>query len=213
MKQKEPFFNVREPSIIWFIGLLTIIHIFQLFVVRQDWFYESLALFPYGFFDSSNESFVQLPSLLTHGFLHSDFSHLLMNAGTILIFGLITFRGVRAKTAKRQFGFTIFWSIFLLGIVCGGLFQWAEWHLSQTSYISAVGSSGGASTLFATAGWAIGGRDSLLKFTLVFIVLNVLMVFTLGNIAWAAHAGGFIFGALMAPYWVKPLNPNPSIRR
>jgi len=47
----------------------------------------------------------------------------------------------------------------MFGVIAGGLAQWLWWAGIQADIRSAaVGASGGASALLATAGWAIGGR-------------------------------------------------------
>lgn len=213
MSTKEPAFNIREPSILYVIVILAAIHLVKAFFGLTDQMFDNFALFPLDSVGLVAEPSRQAYSLLTHGFLHLDFNHLLMNSGSILIFGLITFQGVRAKMGFGSKGLVCFWVLFWAGVAAGGLAQWTEWSFMNVDYGSAVGASGGASALFASAGWAMGGRDGLVKFTGAFIVLNILLVWMEPSISWSAHAGGYIAGAMLAYYWVKPSSAKPSMRR
>ena len=107
--------------------------------------------------------------------------------------------------------------IFLAGIVAGGLAQWIWWSLPGVSQASAIGASGGVSALFATAGWAIGGRALMTRWAAGWAAVNVLLVLTepmIGiGIAWAAHMGGFLAGMVLAPYCVKAGSTGFSITR
>ena len=150
-------------------------------------------------------------SLIGHGFLHGSWSHVLMNSGMIIIFGIATIRGIKFK--KSHNGLSVnpnlsFLMIFFAGVIVGGIFQWGWWSASGDMTSAAIGASGGASALFATTGWAIGGRDKMLQFGFGWSIINVIMVFAepiLGvSLAWAAHIGGYIGGMLLAPLLVKP---------
>lgn len=213
MKQKEPIFNFAEPSIPMLIAVFAIIHFFGFAVLDRDWLYYSFALFPLGSPEFNLSPIREAYGLITHGFLHADMGHLIMNSAGLLIFGFITFQAIRAKNAFGAKGFTRFWVLFFAGVIVGGLFQWGYWMFQGNQYASAVGASGGVSALFAAAGWAIGGKERLAQFAMAFAMLNIIMVLLMGNIAWAAHAGGFVAGAGLAPYWVKPDSAGTSIFR
>ena len=163
------------------------------------------------------DSLSNFVSLIGHGFLHGSWSHVLMNSGMIIIFGIATIRGIKMKSQgfkkvqsireKKVNPDVLFLFIFVTGIVVGGIFQWGWWSASNAVNTAAVGASGGASALFATTGWAIGGRDKMVQFGLGWTVINVIMVAAepiLGvGLAWAAHIGGYIGGMILAPLWVQ----------
>lgn len=166
----------------------------------------------------------QLFSLLGAGFLHGSWTHVLVNTGMIVAFAVITLRGVRALAqAKRFQGKTVrlspslvFLIIFILGVIGGNLFQWGWWAVTDAAREAALGASGGGSALFATAAWAMGGREKLIKFAGGWVLINVIFVLgasILGPIAWPAHIGGFVMGALLAPYLVRPFSTGFSITR
>lgn len=202
--------NIREKAPIVVMGVLIVAHVIRLILpdnlleIIQPW----LILVPI------NTQVVSLPqkliSLVGHGLLHGDLSHLLMNGFMIVAFGIVTITGIKADIRLRPQIITSvqkFYLVFILGIIGGGLFQWAWWSLTG-QFAAAIGASGGASALFATMAYAIGGRARLLKFGLGWGVINVIFALfgpSLGvNLAWAAHLGGYAIGAILAFYWVRP---------
>ena len=157
------------------------------------------------------------PTLLTHTLLHSGWSHVLMNAGFILVFGIITIRGVKLKDyplfGRIKRGPAIFLAIFLLGAIGGGLAQWLYWVVSSSSG-AALGASTGGAALFASAGWALGGRDRMFFFGVVVVAFDAIsMVMGYSNPAWAGHLGGYLTGAALAVFWVKPNSTGMTILR
>jgi len=213
MRQKEPIFNFSEPSIPIVIVVFALVYFLGTFVFGANQMYANFALLPLNSPDLPAVPIRQAYALLTHGFLHGDLGHLIMNSAFLLIFGAITFRGVRALKGYGLKAFICFWIIFWASVVVGGLFQWGHWTLENATYASAVGASGGVSGLFATAGWAIGGKKGMAQFAVAHVMLNILLAFTAPGIAWAAHIGGYVAGAGLAPYWVKPESAGISIFR
>ncbi len=206
----EPMLNIRERAPVVIMGVLVAFHIIKLIIpeslmiLMQPW----LILVP---IDTEGVTLVQrLFSLIGYGLIHAELTHLLMNGFMITAFGIVTITGIRADIRLRPHVLTPvqkFYVIFVLGVLGGGLFQWAWWSLSN-EFAAAIGASGGGSALFATMAYAIGGKDRLLKFGLGWCVINILFAFfgaTFGvNIAWAAHLGGFVIGIIFAFYWVRP---------
>lgn len=213
MKQKEPIFNFAEPSIPIVIVIFAIIHFLGFAFLDIDKLFYGFALLPLGSPDFNLSPIREFYGLISHGFLHADLGHLIMNSAGLLIFGSLTFQAIRAGKARGVKGLFRFWVLFFSGVVIGGLFQWGYWMVQNIEYASAVGASGGVSALFASAGWAIGGKERLGQFAMAFALLNIVMVLFMGNIAWAAHVGGFVAGAALAPYWVKPDSAGTSIFR
>ena len=210
----EPMFNLREKTPIVVFAVLIAFHILKFIIpaslstLATPW----LFLFPLGFEGTNlTQNFV---SLLAHGLVHADISHLIMNGFMIVAFGVVTLQGLRANISIRPVIFTPvqkFYLIFILGIIVGGLFQWGWWAISHKTGV-AIGASGGASALFATMAYAIGGRDRMLKFGLGWGVGNILLALvgpSLGiHIAWAAHVGGYILGVILARFWVRPTSTS-----
>lgn len=202
--------NLREKAPLLILGGLTIAHLIRLILPEnllaslQPW----LVLAPLNMEATSLPQ--KLLSLVGHSLLHTDFMHLLMNGFMITAFGIVTLQGLRADIRMRpQLATPVqkFFLVFVLGVIGGGLFQWAWWSISN-QFAFAIGASGGGSALFATMAYAIGGRNRLLKFGLGWGVINLIFALfgaSLGaDIAWAAHIGGYVVGAILAIYWVRP---------
>lgn len=147
-------------------------------------------------------------TLFTHTLAHGNWTHVLMNAGFIFAFGVLTIRATKNagrpiwKRVKR--GPLVFLTIFLAGALLGGLAQWILWIVTGGTGL-AVGASTGGAALFACAGWALGGKERMFGFIAVMMAIDALVIFSGGgasglhNPAWAGHLGGFIAGALLAP--------------
>ncbi len=213
MTTREPIFNVEEKSVLWMLGVLIIIHMIITFIRPDMATILSFALLPIGFDSFPVSGFRHAYGLVTSAFLHGDWNHLIMNGASLLIFGLITFRGVRTRFGPGLKGTIAFWSIYFVGVIIGSVAQWVFWYLVDTKVAYAIGASAGVSALFAAAGWVIGGWKRLWQFTLIYIVMNIMLVYFIQQIAWAAHAGGFVAGALLAIYWLKPFSAGTSILR
>ncbi len=207
-KQREPFFNFTEKAPAALAGvLIALFFLFGFIPGLVNIIAPFTVLRPLGFVGASLPE--QLLSLLGHAFLHGDMMHILMNAMMITVLGIATVKSARLKSVssgRRRSPSLVFLTIFAFGVVAGGLAQWAWWGLIGApigvNAPAAIGASGGASALLATAGWAIGGRDKMLQFAMGWSLINAIMVligpFIGLNIAWAAHIGGFVGGMVFA---------------
>ena len=212
MAAREPVFNFSEKEPVQFAALLI-----ACFVVLR---YTPLAVSP-----EVGNVVVLRPAALTdglgwlsagaHAFFHNGWTHLLMNCAMMVVFAILVMRGARAMGVRRgRQGrpVLVFVAIFLLSVFGGAFAQWAWWAVADVLNgpalleESAVGASGGISGLFAAGAYAMGGRETVLKFGLGWALINAMMVFAeslLGfGIAWAAHLGGYLAGAIFAPLWV-----------
>jgi len=158
---------------------------------------------------------LHVTSLPGHGFVHPDWSCVLVNAGMIVAFAVISMGGIRAREYSQ--GLTHrpslkFWLVFLAGVITHGLTALLWWGVSGVvAYV--IGSGGGVSALVATAGYAIGGQRQLIRFGTGWAVINVVpaVVYAafvpdgvaFGFTLWAASMGGFLAGAFLAPRFVK----------
>ena len=143
-------------------------------------------------------------SLVTYGFLHDGWLHVLLNSLWLLIFG---------TPVARQFGTLRFLAIALVATLGGALAMTAVyWGV----FIVVVGASAAVSGLLAAAIPIIFGRPGAplaageflhnrraIIFMLVFLGMTLLTgVQGLpgfadgGRIAWEAHLGGFVAGLL-----------------
>ncbi|PHR55419.1 MAG: hypothetical protein COA43_15440 [Robiginitomaculum sp.] len=207
---REPMFNIEDPAPFVLAAILVLCYLG--FVLAgtsfQDFAREAGSLFASeGRVLFSQRPLGSISTLVTHVLLHADWSHVLINAVFICIFGILTIRGVKNKH-KSIFGFlrrgpVVFLAVFIIGAIGGGLLQWLYWGVFSLTGV-AVGASTGGSALFATAAWAIGGRDRLMTFGLFVVGFDVINLLMGGNVAWAAHLGGYLTGAALAILWVNP---------
>ena len=136
--------------------------------------------------------------LITAGFLHSDFWHILFNMYGLYLFGSL----VIPHLGGRNFVF-----LHLAGILCGNLlFLATNWH----SATSLVGASGAVCAVMMAAAMLEPDRRFMLLFmpfspiktsTLVicYTILEVLTMFSGANtgVAHLAHLGGFVGGYVL----------------
>lgn len=131
--------------------------------------------------------------LLTATFLHGSILHILFNMYALWLFGPVL---------ERRFGSFSFASLYLAGGVAGGML-----YQLLGSNAWAVGASGAIFGLFGAlltasyrqrhtrAGAAVFGQLLLL------LVINLSLPIFVRNIAWQAHVGGLVAGALIAAVW------------
>jgi len=213
-------FNIAERAPVWIAFVLIIIYAVTVYLPGSlsSNLVTACILMPIDVVGRS--VFGQVFSLFGHGFVHGSWTHVLTNSGMIVAFGVVTIRGAKlqaaakGRPAKGELKFLI---IFLIGVCVGGAAQWLQWAAIGGTQVGALGASGGASALFATAAWAMGGRSKLISFGLGWMFINMILVIAepiFGvAIAWAAHLGGYIGGAVIAPLWVRANSSGFSITR
>lgn len=140
-----------------------------------------------------------LVTLVSTGFLHGGWLHVIVNAGMLLAFGTPIYRGLGRSWLK--------WLALYLGSVIGGSAMYLA--LTDVTNGAAVGASGGVCGLIAAAFLLDPyGRlqsplsRSFVMMTLGFAAFNAVITFAgptlLGmGIAWQAHVGGYIAGAVL----------------
>jgi membrane associated rhomboid family serine protease len=165
------------------------------------------------------------PPLATHMLLHSGFMHLFLNSVWLVAFGTPVARrlGAKDRARSRIASDAAFLSLFVLSGIVGAL---AYVGLHQQSTTILIGASGGVSGLlggFVRFGLErrqdIGGdrrplssllARPVLAWTAAIIVLNAgfgffapALGFGSANVAWEAHIGGYLFGLLAFPAFVR----------
>ncbi len=213
MQQREPIFNIQEMSLLWMIVLLLLIHFTVKVLGHELLVYKWFALLPLSFSEFDVSWPRQFIGLMTREFFHLNLSHLFTIAVNLMIFGLITFQGVRQAHGYGRKGSLIFWAIFFGGIIFGGLSQWLAWLLLNVESGFVIGATAGVAALFAAAGWVLGGIQRLLQFGLIFMAFNLATYFFVFRVALACNIGGFVAGAGLAVYWLKPFSAGTSILR
>ena len=123
--------------------------------------------------------------MLTSGFLHAGIAHILLNMYSLYIFG---------QALEPRMGKWRFLAVFLLSVLGGS----AAVLLLSPPYTLVLGASGGVFGLFgAFFAWTrFRGGDT--RALLILIAVNLVFGFVVPGIAWQAHIGGLVVGALVA---------------
>ena len=163
----------------------------------------------------------RLHTLGLHMFAHAGLLHLTFNTTAILALG-----PPLASLFGRRIGQ---WTRFVVVLVGGsmiGAFVFLLFHPHST--VPLVGASGG---LFAFVGMLArtpkqhgdlaplfsaetkaAARDFLKEngWLVAIFTLPMLLAGREGGVAWEAHLGGFLFGLLSAPWFVRPIDQAPE---
>ena len=213
-----PALNV--PTIVLLFGAaFVLVHLYATYALDPRGQIDLLERFAFvpGFMDAAAD-LLRYPnarwwSPLTYGFLHGDWTHLLVNSVWLLAFG--------TPVAKR-FGAGRFVVFTLLAFVAGAA---AHYVMHRGELVPVVGASGavsayfGAAARFALLPGRLGSDAALMRpalslvqtlttrSTLIFIVIWLAINWVAGSgvvpigqgeaqIAWEAHVGGFLLGLL-----------------
>ena len=185
--------SLRRPGLspIWILIGVNIAIFIATFIDRQNLIFARFALVPS---DLSHEPW----TLLTYMFLHSGLWHVLFNMIALYFLGTFTIYLI---------GETAFLVTYFVGGIMGGLLFVALSPLLGTSYAAVVGASG---AIFALGGLLMVMRPNLkvMMFPIpiemplwVSILISFVLVVFNGSIAWEAHLGGLILGAVVGYYY------------
>ncbi len=211
-----PAFNLPS-SVVGLAVILIAVHVLRTMVISQEsdiWVLNGFAFVP-SFYQASPDQllvpFSPYWSPITHGFLHGDWTHLLINLVWLAAFG---------SAVARRFGALRFMLFLAFSAAAGALAHFVFHSMDNVPVIGASGAVSacmGAAVRFAfvpgrsmehaTTSPAYSLFQSLLNrnimtFVVIWFGLNWLYgsgVIDLGvgaQIAWEAHMGGFIFGWL-----------------
>ncbi|MCL2498884.1 MAG: rhomboid family intramembrane serine protease [Defluviitaleaceae bacterium] len=130
--------------------------------------------------------------LVTAMFVHYGWMHFLANTMGLIIIG---------TRVERYFGRVAFLTVYFLSGILGSLFCIANAYLRDLMVVSA-GASGAVyglmgSVLVFTRLTRLEIETLSWRYMLIWLVIGVIMGFTMPNIGNAAHLGGFVGGAAM----------------
>ena len=199
VQSSEPLINLpffTKYLILVMVGIFLIFE-FVLSAETQEWVFYHLGFMPARFTGAEQFEGLALLTPFTNLFLHAGWLHLIMNSVMLLAFG----SGVeRWMGGKKMIAFFI--ATGLLGVAL-------HFVLNFESLAPVVGASGGISGLFAAALVMLSqrnagmiGRFGLWPIIGVWVAISVLFGMIgdpqaglePGQIAWAAHVGGFLGG-------------------
>lgn len=161
-------------------------------------------LFPgfYGNLTLVSEQVYQRPwTIVTHMFMHSDFSHLYFNMFALAAFGSIF---------ERYAGSRTFLMVFFLG-------GFASTLADIIFYPATLGASG---AIFAVLGclavyrpktvvWAMGVPMYAIIAFIIWIAIDLLGFYSPDGVAHASHLAGMAYGGLYA-LWLRRNHPEPT---
>lgn len=145
-----------------------------------------------------------LPTLVTYGFLHGSWTHVLVNVAWLAAF---------ATPLARRIGAGRMLALLVLATIAGALTHWGVHPRDLAPVIGASAAASGAMAAMCRFGMRVDGRrlgpvEALVDrriglFVLIWMVMNLafgLLAGPLGlvpgGIAWEAHIGGFVAGYL-----------------
>ena len=179
----------------WWALKLTLICIavFALSQALPGTFYGSLTLV-------SSDVFARPWTILTHMFMHADFSHLYFNMFALAVFGSM----FEKKAGSRN---------LLIVFFLGGL---ASSVADIIFYSSTLGASG---AIFAVLGclavfrprtvvWAMGVPMYVIVAFFVWMVIDLAGLYSPDNIAHASHLAGMAYGGAYG-LWLRRIHPEP----
>lgn len=208
-EKPPPFFKAPLIAVVT-AALLIALHTAFTFspISVQNEIDSSFALIPERFWAPAGSSAVYpdmvsgLVTLLSSGLLHLDWLHVIVNAMMLLALGTPVARAL----GEDLTGAGLWMLLFAVSIIGGSALYLA---VADASAPPAIGASGGVSGFFAAAflldregrKLALWSRQ-FLGMTVAFAVANLALVlagpYLVGSfIAWEAHAGGYIAGALL----------------
>lgn len=219
---REPMLNISEPAPLVLAVILVLCHVG--FLIAPDGLRETIqsatvlaARNGQIFFDG--RPLGNVATLFTHTLAHADWTHVLMNAAFVFIFGVLAIKATKNShipiLGRIKRGPFVFLLIFLLGALLGGLAQWALWIVTDGT-ANSIGASTGGAALFAAAGWALGGKERMLGFIAVMMAIDAFVILMGGssnglhNPAWAGHFGGAMAGAILSPKFLIPGGASSS---
>lgn len=142
-------------------------------------------------------------SILLSVYSHAGIGHLISNAVTLVIFGLL----VESVTTKKRFHI-----FFILTGMIAGIAEISFWIIFNGATIQVLGASG---AIFALMGYVITGNDlsksvfeylelSKTKIIAIFIITALIITLTTGGagVALIAHATGLIIGLISGHFKV-----------
>src|SRR5690606_14262935 len=202
------------------IALITIIIIAANVIFSLKGFQDPVFFNRYKFQPGAILNGKQYDRILTSGFLHVDYTHLIFNMLTLYFFANVVIQFFAAPSyfvygstgmANLTTGYIMFAVVFIAAVLAGNLL--ALFFQKNNPYYSAVGASGGDSgVLFAAiAAFQEMNLDIMFinpmpgwMFGILYLDYSVcVMQKKLGNIGHEAHLGGAIVG-LIAPILFNP---------
>lgn len=159
-----------------------------------------LALFPEAYTSTiihlemiPRQSFTNPWMLITAGFMHEGIFHLVMNMLALYVVG---------REMEKLLGHWAFLGLYLVSLL-GGNVAFALWPGNLMTPV--IGASGAIYGLFGALMTVYRRVGMQTRGTAIFLFVLLFLPMFWGNIAWQAHVGGFIVGALLSLLMMRGL--------
>lgn len=160
----------------------------------ERWIIFHFAFIPAAWFVADWPIWSMIAAPFTYSLLHGGLLHLVLNGVMLAVMG---------QVLERRLGRARFFLVFIVGVVGGALVHALIGGAADVPLVGAsagVGALYGAGIVFHGRGVSLGPNSRLLvALTAFFIITNILglVLPVMGNVAYAAHLGGFIAGILV----------------
>jgi len=187
--------GAQAPVVTWVIAAVcVVVWLFEMIPATQSWTVNTLAYVP---FLTPYEPW----RMLTTAFVHSWTSiwHILFNLYTLMIFGPM----VETWLGRGRYIVLYFVSAFAGSLA-------VLWLANPGTLV--VGASGAIFGLLAAVVVIQRGLGANAGQLVVLIVLNLAVGFFVPGIAWQAHVGGLVVGALLGLIYLRNRGPRRRLR-
>jgi membrane associated rhomboid family serine protease len=193
---RPPAINL-PPLTLALLGVMTAIYLVLLIAPTEveQLVVVHFAFIPAAYLSAGRPVWSLLAAPFSYALLHGGFGHLALNGVMLAVMG---------QVLERRLGPGRFLLLFAVGAAGGALVHALVGGSPQVPLVGAsagVGGLYGAGFVLQRRGVYLGPNGQLLiALAGLFIIMNLLGVILpiLGNIAYAAHLGGFVAGALLA---------------
>ena len=135
---------------------------------------------------SVNQSVPEVATLITSQFLHAGFMHIIFN---------MLFLGIFGNNIEEQLGRAKYLFFYL---ACGVLAGLSQWFFAATSEIPSLGASGAIAGVMGAYIFKFPQAKIQQAFNgLASFEVQINVGMESGGVAYWAHAGGFVFGAIL----------------
>ncbi len=198
---RVPIFKNMPILVLVLAGAIIVATLVQFFggTANENSMFASAAIIGGPEFSDLARPLGDIAPLFLHVFLHGDMFHLAMNMAMLLALGPIVANGL-GPSLRSQIVFLVF---FFVCALAGALAQMLYYDLSQTSGL-AIGASSAISGLLPAMGYLKGGWREAARFSLPWLLINIVLALTGGIVAlplaWQAHLGGLAAGFLFPAF-------------
>ncbi len=201
-RSRPPAINLPPLTLYLLVAMLAVYAVGSLAPAHVErWIIVHFSFIPAAWSEFGWPLWAKIVAPVTYAFLHGGFLHLVLNGVMLAVMG---------QVLERRLGQPKFLLVFLAGAVGGALVHALIGGAPRVPLVGAsagVGALYGAGIVMHARGIYLGPNSRILvALTAFFLITNLigLVLPLLGNVAYAAHLGGFIAGALITTCLIQP---------